>query len=549
MQIIIPMSGSGERFRRAGFKDPKPLINVDGKPIIAHVIDLFPGEKDFVFICNRHHLESTSMRSVLEQYCPTGKIIPIEPHKFGPVYAVAQAYPEIDDQSQAIVNYCDFSCYWDYGHFKKWLEDTKPDGCIPAYRGFHPHSLGDTNYAFMRVQEGCVTEIQDKKPFTANKIDEFASSGTYYFASGDSLKRFFSEALSRDLSTNGEYYCSLVYNLMINRGLSVSLYELQHFMQWGTPQDLSEYLRWSAAFKALVSPVQEVPVADGTTLIPMAGLGTRFSKAGYNVPKPLLRITAQPMVFQSVRSLPPTTANQFVTLGYYLEGTDLEDQAIQHFPGAFFTRLEAPTKGQVCTCIEAMSHISHEKPLTITACDHAALFDIKEYNKMMADPKVDLIVWVTRGHPNASRNPTMYGWVDSDGPNITKVSVKEPLDDPSTDPMIIGTFTFKRAEIFSQAAKALVARQGFIKGEYYVDACIQDALSLGLRCVIFEVKHYLCWGTPTELQTFKYWQSCFHKWPSHEYNWNDDKWLGNSRVEDQEHLLAIYPSLSGEFSS
>lgn len=53
MQIIIPMSGFGERFRRAGYDVPKPLIEIDGMPIIAHVIDMFPGEHDFIFICNQ----------------------------------------------------------------------------------------------------------------------------------------------------------------------------------------------------------------------------------------------------------------------------------------------------------------------------------------------------------------------------------------------------------------------------------------------------------------------------------------------------------------
>ncbi|SVE52845.1 uncharacterized protein METZ01_LOCUS505699, partial [marine metagenome] len=52
MQIVIPMSGFGERFRRAGYSVPKPLIEVDGKPIIQYVIEMFPGEENFIFICN-----------------------------------------------------------------------------------------------------------------------------------------------------------------------------------------------------------------------------------------------------------------------------------------------------------------------------------------------------------------------------------------------------------------------------------------------------------------------------------------------------------------
>ena len=50
MKIVIPMSGIGKRFQDANYKDPKPLIRVEGKPIIEHVCDLFPGENQFIFI-------------------------------------------------------------------------------------------------------------------------------------------------------------------------------------------------------------------------------------------------------------------------------------------------------------------------------------------------------------------------------------------------------------------------------------------------------------------------------------------------------------------
>ena len=65
MQLIIPMSGKGERFKKAGYSQPKPLIEINNKPIIAHVLDMFPGEKDVMFICNRDHIETTNMEALL----------------------------------------------------------------------------------------------------------------------------------------------------------------------------------------------------------------------------------------------------------------------------------------------------------------------------------------------------------------------------------------------------------------------------------------------------------------------------------------------------
>lgn len=69
------MSGFGERFRRAGYQVPKPLIEIEGKPIIAHIIDMFPGEQNFIFICNQAHLDEAgySMETILKAYCPTGR--------------------------------------------------------------------------------------------------------------------------------------------------------------------------------------------------------------------------------------------------------------------------------------------------------------------------------------------------------------------------------------------------------------------------------------------------------------------------------------------
>ena len=76
MQVVIPMSGFGERFRRAGYAVPKPLIEIDDKPIIAHVVEMFPGETDFIFICNQDHLDEPkyNMASILKALCPTDRI-------------------------------------------------------------------------------------------------------------------------------------------------------------------------------------------------------------------------------------------------------------------------------------------------------------------------------------------------------------------------------------------------------------------------------------------------------------------------------------------
>ncbi len=128
------MSGFGERFRRANYTVPKPLIEIDGKPIIGHVIDMFPGEHDFLFICNNDHLQCAEyrMKEILREHCPTGRIVGIPPHKLGPIHAVRQVEHLIDPARPVVVNYCDFTCYWDWENFKKFVALTGCAGAIPA---------------------------------------------------------------------------------------------------------------------------------------------------------------------------------------------------------------------------------------------------------------------------------------------------------------------------------------------------------------------------------------------------------------------------------
>ena len=248
MHIVIPMSGIGKRFLDAGYEEPKPLIKVEGRPIIAHVTDMFPGETKFAFICNEEHLRDTDMRQVLTGLVPGANILSIAPHKKGPVYAVSQVYHLIQDDEEVIVNYCDFGNDWDYAEFLKDVRTNKADGAISAYRGFHPHMLGTINYAFMREKDNWMLEIQEKKPFTEDRMSEFASDGTYYFRSGAVMKKYFDLTMQKDISLNGEYYASVVYNLLVQDGLRVRIFEISHMLQWGTPDEYNTYQYWKEFF-------------------------------------------------------------------------------------------------------------------------------------------------------------------------------------------------------------------------------------------------------------------------------------------------------------
>lgn len=530
MQIVVPMSGFGERFRRAGYAVPKPLIQINGKPIVAHVIDMFPGETDFIFICNQEHLneQSYQMEAILKEYCPSGRIFGIPPHKLGPINAVRQVEHLLDQTKPVVVNYCDFACYWDWHHFKRYVEDTACAGAIPAYKGFHPHSLGSTNYAYMRETDGWLLDIQEKQPYTNNRMEEYASSGTYYFASAQIMGEAFRKVVEQDLNIGGEYYVSLAYKHLLASKQSVAVYALQHFMQWGTPEDVAEYNMWSKVFHGLITHSESSPTPMGALVVPMAGLGQRFADEGYLLTKPLIPVSGLPMVAQATHDLPPADHHVFVLRADMLGYADVANQLTTLYPKAIIKTIDRVTEGQACTALIGLDALENEGgsncfPITVAACDNGALYDIDAFSKLVKDPLVDVIVWGIRGYPNATRHPKMFGWIDAEGGLIRSISVKTPLSSPASDPIVLGTFTFRRADDFRRALDRLVAREGRINGEFYIDSLINDAIALGLMCHLFEVDSYLCWGTPNDLRTFEYWQSCFHKWDSHPYRLELDR--------------------------
>ena len=528
MQIVIPMSGFGERFRRAGYTVPKPLVRIEGKTIIEHVVDMFPGDNYFIFICNKDHLASTDMNDVLHSICAGKKykIVPIDSHKLGPVYAVSKAFEFINVEEPIIVNYCDFTCYWNFNDFKQWTQENNCDGALPSYKGFHPHSLGNTNYAYIRENNFVFEAIKEKEPFTDDRMNEFASSGTYYFARGSYVIKYFRALMDKNINLNGEFYCSLVYNLMYEDGLRSQVYELEHFMQWGTPEDVQEYNHWSSIFHRLHKyniqsfsesyPSRSSNPLTGTNVMTMAGLGSRFTKEGYLLPKPLLPVNQSLMFVEAFCSLPPAEQSSFVIRSKY-ESDIAKALDNLNLGSVSLNSIDEPTSGQSLTAKLALSSCIPDKPVTITSCDHAVLFDHEKF-KNLTDQKCDVIVWGFKNYYSAVRNPKMYGWVGvNDDSSIIRVNVKDLPSNLTQDYVITGTFTFKSPEILSKLIDLQVANQNKINGEYYIDSAIEEAIKLGLNCKVFEVSNYICWGTPNELKTYEYWQSCFSKWSSHDY--------------------------------
>jgi NDP-sugar pyrophosphorylase family protein len=513
MKIVIPMSGMSSRFSAAGYDIPKYLIDVDGKKVIEHIVHLYPEDSDFVFIINDNHEKETNIKNILNSLVDKKEIVTIPRHKKGPVFSVSKFDELINDDEQVIINYCDFSIYWNYKNFKQFVDETECDGCVICYTGFHPHMLGSDNYAFCKVDENDkILEVREKQPFTNNKMSEFASAGNYYFKKGSYVKKYFRQLIQEDININGEYYVSLVYNLLAHDGLSSLVYEIPYMLQWGTPFDLDIYNSWSNYYRKALENQKEVRLENCTLAIPMAGAGSRFSKEGYVEPKPFIQVNDKNMVDQAVRCLPKTDDVIYACLKGYQS------------PGQNTVWIDEVLEGQACTTERIVNVIDPDSSILISACDNGVFYDADKFLELVDNEENDIIVWTYRNNHTSHLQPDAYSWVkcDEDG-NVSRVDVKKFTGtNPINEFAIVGTMFFRSREIFFTALKSLYDNNVRTNGEFYVDSMFNEAISLGYKVKNFEIDNYICWGTPNDLKTYQYWQRFFNKVEWHPYEYSKD---------------------------
>jgi NDP-sugar pyrophosphorylase family protein len=522
MHLIIPMSGVGQRFINAGYTVPKPLIEVDNKPMIEHVVNLFPGVSSVTFICNTQNLTQTSMESILRKIRPDCQILSIDKGN-GPVDAlVASGILNNNKFKEVIVSYCDYSSVYDFDKFLLDMRRSAADGGITYYTGFHPHMLGNDHYDYaLPIGDNYLRKISQKVPFQSNKMEEYASNGAYYFRDGKILKKYAEELLTMSpVTNNGEYYVSEIYNLMVRDGLKIKLSEIEKMLQWGTPYDLECYMGWSEYFNTPLASSSlsssSLSSLNFTMIIPLAGRGSRFSS--YSLPKPMLPVTSDagqvvPMVVAATGDLPKAKKYIYVCLDEHDKKYSISSILRQYNENSVTMMIPSVTEGQACTCDIALKGMDPEESILITACDNTCVYDPLEFQRLASDDKVDVIVFGFNNHPSAYTKPHMYAWLETDSNNkIKSVSCKQfcpAKHDIRKSYVIEGTMLFKRASYFLDGYRYNRMNDIRTNGEFYVDDVLTPCIDRGLNVVVLPLLNYICWGTPDDYETYLYWLKYF----------------------------------------
>jgi len=235
INIAIPMAGLGSRFQFT-YKEPKPLIDVDGKPMVKAVIDCIKPKSDyrFIFMTNKEMDHGWEISRALKSWEPTSKIIQLERQTEGALCTMLTAASLINNEDELLISNCDQVIEFDINEFYEAARKSDADGAILTYKSREPH------HSFAKVKDGYVTECAEKIV-----ISNHATIGLYWFRHGRDFVNAAAEKVgSNDREPNGEFYNCPVYNRVIKNGLKVKIYEVNKEDAYtiGTPETLREYL-------------------------------------------------------------------------------------------------------------------------------------------------------------------------------------------------------------------------------------------------------------------------------------------------------------------
>ena len=232
VNIVIPMAGRGKRFADKGYTVPKPLLPIDGKPMVAHIIRnlSFPGAH-FVFIILSEHSKSHGLDKILREAAPGCDIVMVDGVTEGAACTVLTASKYIDNSTPLVIKDCDQILDWVPEHFFRFMERNSADGGIMTIhtndRGFSfvdPLKIGPD---FFHVSS------------TAEKvaISSEGATGLYYFARGSDFVKYAGAMIKKNIRTNNEFYICPVYNELIEDRLAVLYYPIAQMLSLGTPDD------------------------------------------------------------------------------------------------------------------------------------------------------------------------------------------------------------------------------------------------------------------------------------------------------------------------
>ena len=234
-------------------------------------------------------------------------------------------------------------------------------------------------------------------------------------------------------------------------------------------------------------------------IMPMAGLGKRFSNSNFILPKPLIKIKNKPMFIKASESMPRSRLSIFICNNKLLKKFKINKIISKKYKKKFkIISVNRLTKGQANTCLLAEKYLKKNDKIFIHSCDSFIKYNYCDLDKKLNNS--DAVILTTKPNSLHLKNIKSFGWVKIKNKKIMKITCKKKASSkPIKDFVIIGSFGFKNKNIFLKMIKDLIKSKKKVNNEYYIDMAFNHALKNNYKINNLTVKSYTSWGTPKEL--------------------------------------------------
>lgn len=232
MNILIPMAGLGSRFPSHQYPMPKPLIEVNGEPMISKAIKSLDLDGNYFFIVAKNQFTDL-VKETIFAIQKNSTFIEIDYLTEGPAVSALLFKDKINNEDELVIANCDQIMEW---NSKNFIHNVRLyDGAVVTY-----HTDTDKNSYARLDKNGFVLEIREKEVISNVSLNgiHYWKRGSYFVTSAEKMIDL------QDRAPNGEFYIGPSYNHMIRQGLKVGIYHIpneQHHPV-GVPDDLQKYI-------------------------------------------------------------------------------------------------------------------------------------------------------------------------------------------------------------------------------------------------------------------------------------------------------------------
>jgi glucose-1-phosphate thymidylyltransferase len=257
MKAVIPVAGAGTRLRPHTYTQPKPLIPVAGKPIIASIVDelVEVGISEFVFVIG--YLGDKIREYIESKYANLSLEFIYQDERLGLGHALWIARESFENSEEVLIVLGDTIFE---GELQEILK--APHSCLGVKKVEDPRDFG----VVVMDDYGFIKQVVEKPRIPKSNL---AIVGIYKINEIQNFIKALQHVIDENIRTRDEFQLTDALMYMVNQGTKFTVCPIENWFDCGKKEILLE----TNAMLLKRKTQEKLPKFDNTIIIPPVSIG------------------------------------------------------------------------------------------------------------------------------------------------------------------------------------------------------------------------------------------------------------------------------------